>query len=213
MTTTNTDISKDLAAQRDYARKQVEAGFDFGLTVADAFVRGIRDIGYRDTGRALDELIDNALQSEATKVLVTFGFGPESDAKPTSVAVVDNGHGMDPEMVRLSAIWGGTHRENDRHGFGRYGYGLPSAAVSQGKRFSVFSRPEGGEWHAVTLDLDEVTDGVHTTNGKITMPEASPADLPDWLEEQIEDWFDGPISHGTVVLMEKLDRLSWKTKS
>src|SRR6478752_6188384 len=102
---TTTSVSTDLAKQRKYAKSKEAEGFDFGLTVADAFVRGIRDIGYRDTGRALDELIDNGIQAEATKILVTFGYGPESDAKPTAIAVIDNGHGMDPEMIRLSAIW------------------------------------------------------------------------------------------------------------
>lgn len=217
MTVTNTDISKDLAAQREYARKKVESGFDFGLTVADAFVRGIRDIGYRDTGRALDELIDNALQAEATKILVTFGFGPESDAKPTAIAVVDNGHGMDPEMIRLSAIWGGTHRENDRTGFGRYGYGLPSACVSQGQRFTVYSIVEGGVVHAVTLDLQDITEGKLTNNetGRIVVPEAEPAELPAWLAAEIVKQFGGALGHGTAVVIEKIEpnRLSWKTKT
>lgn len=206
------NISADLAAQRDYAKRKVDEGFDFGLTIADAFVRGIRDIGYRDTGRALDELIDNAIQAEASKVLVAFGFEGDSESKPTSIAVVDNGHGMDEVMVRLSAIWGGTHRENDRSGFGRYGYGLPSAAVSQGKRFTVFSLVEGGQLYAVTLDLDDVTDGVHTQNGKITMPEAKRANLPSWLADEIVERFGKELDHGTVVLIEKLDRPSWKTK-
>jgi hypothetical protein len=217
MTVTDTDISGDLAAQREYARKKVDEGFDFGLTVADAFVRGIRDIGYRGTGRALDELIDNALQAEATKILVTYGFGPESDAKPTAIAVVDNGHGMDPEMIRLSAIWGGTHRENDRTGFGRYGYGLPSSCVSQGQRFTVYSIVEGGSLHAVTLDLQDITEGKLTNSdtGRIVVPEAEPAELPAWLAAEIATRFGGALEHGTAVVIEKLDpnRLSWKTKT
>jgi Histidine kinase-, DNA gyrase B-, and HSP90-like ATPase len=215
MASTDTTVSQDLLAQRAYAEQIDSDNFDFGLTVAGAFVRGIRDIGYRDTGRALDELIDNAIQADATKVLVTFGFGADSDAKPTSIAVVDNGHGMDPKMVRLSTIWGGTHRENDRTGFGRYGYGLPSSCVSQGRRFTVYSRVDGGDLHAVRLDLDEITDGKLTDGGgRIVVPEAQPATLPTWLAKEIDARFgDSGFQHGTVVLIEKLDQLSWKTKS
>jgi Histidine kinase-, DNA gyrase B-, and HSP90-like ATPase len=217
MTVTDADISSDLAAQREYARRKLDEGFDFGLTIADAFVRGIRDIGYRDTGRALDELIDNALQAEATKILVTFGFGDDSDAKPTAIAVVDNGHGMDPEMIRLSAIWGGTHRENDRTGFGRYGYGLPSSCVSQGQRFTVYSLVEGGRVNAVTLDLQDITEGklTHSESGRIVVPEAEPAELPEWLAAEIVERFGSELSHGTAVVIEKLDpgRLTWRTKT
>lgn len=212
MATIDTTLSQDLLAQRRYAEK---IDHDFGLTVAGAFVRGIRDIGYRDTGRALDELIDNAIQAESTKVLVTFGYDPSSDAKPTAIAVVDNGHGMDPEMVRLSVIWGGTHRENDRTGFGRYGYGLPSACVSQGRRFTVYSHVEGAEMQAVTLDLDDITHGKFSDgSGRIVVPEAQLATLPDWLDRDIEAHFgEGGFTHGTVVLIEKLDQMTWVTKS
>jgi hypothetical protein len=209
-----TPISTDLARQRKYAKSKETEGFDFGLTVADAFVRGIRDIGYRDTGRALDELIDNGIQAEASKILVTFGFDKSSDSKPSSIAVVDNGHGMDPEMLRLAVIWGGTHRENDRSGFGRYGYGLPSACVSQGQAFTVFSLVEGGEMTAIKLDLEEISEGRYTDdNGRIVVPPARPAKLPKWLAKKIRDQLGiDDFEHGTVVLIEKLDRLSWKTR-
>jgi hypothetical protein len=210
-----TSVSTDLARQRKYAKSKETEGFDFGLTVADAFVRGIRDIGYRDTGRALDELIDNGIQAEASKILVTFGFDKSSDSKPSSIAVVDNGHGMDPEMLRLAVIWGGTHRENDRSGFGRYGYGLPSACVSQGQAFTVFSLVEGGEMTAIRLDLEEISEGRYTDdNGRIVVPPARPAKLPKWLAKKIRDQLGmDDLQHGTVVLIEKLDRLSWKTRT
>src|SRR4051794_39373963 len=86
---TTTAISEDLKNQRKYAEEVQESGFDFGLTVADAFVRGIRDIGYRNTARAIDELIDNSIQAEARNIAVEFGFSSNSDKKPTAIAVVD----------------------------------------------------------------------------------------------------------------------------
>lgn len=212
MSTATPPANEDLAAQRSYAKRKEEEGFDFGLTVVEAFIRGIRDIGYRGTGRALDELIDNSIQAEASKILIAFGYGPASDSKPNAIAVVDNGHGMDPEMLRLAVIWGGTHREDDRTGFGRYGYGLPSSCVSQGQRFTVFSRAEGGEMNAVTLDLEEMSDGELTDEeGRIVVPKAKPAQIPKWLQKEIKSCFGQALERGTVVLIEKLDRLSWKT--
>jgi len=215
MSTTSPKVNDDLAAQRRYAQSKADEGFDFSLTVADAFVRGIRDIGYRDTGRALDELIDNALQAEASKVLLTFGFDGASEAKPTAIAVIDNGHGMDPEMLRLAVIWGGTHRENDRTGFGRYGYGLPSACVSQGQRFTVFSKVEGGTLNAISLDLEEIGKGQYTDDdGRIVVPPAQPSQLPKWVMREVQEQLGiEEFERGTVVVIDKLDRLSWKTKT
>src|SRR3982751_3306447 len=97
-TTTPVD-NKDLEIQRAYVAKMKEKGFDFSLTVADAFVRGIRDIGYKSTATAIDELVDNAFQADAANVHVAFGYGSASDAKPTQIAVIDDGHGMDPDMI------------------------------------------------------------------------------------------------------------------
>jgi hypothetical protein len=206
-------VSVDLKKQREYTHRMSENGFDFSLVVGDAFVRGIRDIGYKHTGTALYELIDNAIQAEAEKVHVVFGFEGDSEKKPDRLAVIDDGHGMDDLMIRLGVLWGGTHREDDRTGFGRYGYGLPSASVSQGKRFTVYSKPADAKWHKVTVDLDEIKAGKYTNkDGRIVIPPASSAALPSWLEAYLKKHFGhGGLEHGTIVEIEKVDRLSWKT--
>ena len=117
--------------QKAHVEKLAKENFRYGLTVGAAFVRGIRKVGYKHTGTALDELIDNAKEAEASQVHVVFGYeGGKSDKKPTQIAVVDNGYGMIPEMVRVAVLWGGTDRENSRTGIGRFGYGLPSASMS-----------------------------------------------------------------------------------
>ncbi|MGH6971138.1 MAG: hypothetical protein ACREEQ_05960, partial [Caulobacteraceae bacterium] len=53
-----------LAQQRAYTERS-GARSKFGLMVPEAFVRGIRDIGYRSNGDAIAELIDNAMQAYA----------------------------------------------------------------------------------------------------------------------------------------------------
>src|SRR5206468_4610615 len=126
-----------LEAQRKYLKALKAEHFRFNLIVADAFINGIRDIGYKSTATALDELIDNSIQAEAANIFLVLGFG-DSQSKPNSIAVIDDGHGMDPDMIRVAMLWGGSHRINNRDGFGRYGYGLPSACVSQGRRFTVY---------------------------------------------------------------------------
>ncbi len=208
-----TSVNPDLQRQREYIQRMRNKGFDFGLTMSDAFIRGIRDIGYKSTGTALDELVDNAIQADATNIHVLFH---DTEGTPDQFAIVDDGHGMDPEMIRLACIWGGTHRENDRQGFGRYGYGLPTASVSQGRRFSVYSRVENALWHRVTLDLDEISKGQYTDAvGHIIVPAAVAAAVPAWIKQELAKVKPegANLTHGTIVLIEKLDRLSpgWRT--
>jgi len=125
--------------------------------------------------------------------------------------VIDDGHGMDPDMIRLSVMWGGKQRENDRNGMGRYGYGEPSAAISQGRRFTVYSCPRGGgEFHAVTVDVDAISEGKYTDDtGEIVIPEAKSAKLPKFVQDHTTAQFPGgKLEHGTVVVIENLDKVS-----
>lgn len=203
-------ISEGLKGQREYTERLLNTGFDFGLVMADAFVKGMRDIGYKNTGTAVDELIDNSIQSEARSVHVVLGFD-KGTKEPTKMAIIDDGHGMDPLMIRAAVTWGGTHRQNDRLGFGRYGYGLPSACVSIGTRYSVYSRIDGGEWFRVTIDLGKIEEHFRNgSHGPVTVPEAAQADLPKW----VNDYMKSDLDHGTIVVIEKIDRLShWTTQN
>ena len=198
----------DLLAQRSFVENLKEKGHDFGIAHTAAFIRGIRDLGYKNTGTALDEQIDNADQAGAHNIHVLWD---SAGKKPTWIAVADDGHGMEPDMIRLAMAWGGTHRENDRNGFGRYGYGLPSSAVSQGRRFTVFSKTVGmADFFGVTLDLDDMSKGKYNDGHRIVIPEASPSHLPPMLANRLKDLGFAPAS-GTIVLIEKLDRISWTT--
>lgn len=202
-----------LQQQKKYVDELKRAKFNFGLTVGDAFIRGIRDIGYKHTGTALDEQIDNSYQAGADQVHVFFGYdATTSDKKPSELAVLDNGHGMEPDMIRASVTWGGTHRENDRSGFGRYGYGLPSSAISQGHRYTVYSKVEDGPVWAVTIDIDDIAKGNYTGEGGfIQVPEPRKAKLPPLVTKHIDNHLGGAWPKGTVVVMEKLDKLDRTT--
>lgn len=205
-------VSDVLAAQREYVRARGERS-KYGLMVPDAFVRGIRDLGYRSNGDAVAEFVDNSLQAFADRIDICFGYdGSSSAKKPVQLAVIDNGHGMDPAMVRMAVMWGGTHREGDRNGLGRYGYGLPCASVSLGRRFTVFSQVAREDLFAVTLDLDDLAAGLYTdTRGDIVVPPPQLASLPAFVEQSMAQAYPDGWKSGTVVLIEKLDRLERST--
>ena len=207
------NVHPELKAQRDYGEQLSLRGSEFALVAAEAFVRGIRDIGYKSTATALDELVDNSIQAGATRIDVAFGFGSKSSAKPDRIAIADNGHGMDPDMIRAAVMWGGTHREGNRSGFGRYGYGLPSSCVSQGIRFAVFSQPEDGALNGVELDIEELGTGQYNTpEGLVVVPTPEVRELPQWLQQySIEQGIEGFLTTGTAVIISRLDRLTWVT--
>jgi hypothetical protein len=208
-----TYTSEDLERQREFVKELNERGFSYPLIAAEAFVRGMRDSGYKNNATAVDEFIDNAIQAQADQVDIVMGYaaGNTSKKKPDYLAVVDNGHGMDPDMIRLAVLWGGTHRENDRTSFGRYGFGLPSAAVSISRSFAVISKVPGGQWQSVRINLDDIASGrLNNQQGVVEAPAAVPGKIPAFVQAVLPE---GDLAHGTVVLLDTLDRLTWKTSA
>lgn len=212
--------------QRAYVAREKEKakGGVPGVVFQDAFIRGMRDLGYKDPAWALSELIDNSVQAGANSVEIRFGFDKAnaSQAKnPSQIAIVDDGTGMHKDMIGYAVRWGGTDREDDRHGFGRFGYGLPSSCVSIACKYTVYSKVEGDDWYSVTIDIKKLADASSDPKATEELLTSKKAKLPAWLLEQRQGTFvpeDGnellakPIDvrcmvSGTVIVLEDLDRL------
>lgn len=202
------DPTDPLAPQYAYVAKQKARPGVLGLVFVEAFIRGMREIGYKNPAWALAELVDNSFQAGATTVDIRFdGVDPTKErSKPDQIAIVDNGIGMISGMLGHAVRWGGTHRENDRKGFGRYGYGLPSAAVSLARRYSVYSRNAREGWHVVTVDLEVMAGAAGRGESLEQMLEAKPAKLPAWLLKGGEIDLN-TLEAGTIVVLEDPDRL------
>ena len=211
------DMIDDLRKQAEYVEHQkAKKNAGMGLVFAEAFLRGMRDLGYKSPATAMDELVDNSIQANATLIDIVFANDGKSKSTPEQIAIVDNGHGMLPDMIYFAVKWGGTHRENDRSGFGRYGYGLPSAAVSLAKRYTVYSKVDGGSWHAVTVDIDELAN-MAESGQPVDIPEAQEKKPPKFVMQRKKPTNLATINSGTVIVLEDLDRMTkergWKKGS
>ncbi len=204
-------LSDTLRDQEELVTQLDAEGWD--LMIGAAFVRGMRDIGYKSTAFAMAELIDNSIQAAASKVEVIFGFS--NGTKPSKIAILDDGHGMTPKMTRASLIWGAGTRGNRRDGFGKYGYGLPTASISQCLRVEVYSKVAGGEWYRGYLDVEEIKDGAWTQGNRIQTPIEEIAELPEFVLAHLKAdgrWAD--LDHGTIVVWDRLDsdRIDYKRR-
>jgi hypothetical protein len=168
------------------------------LVSEEHFVLATRDTGYRTVAAALAELIDNSLQASATeiRVLVT-----DVDGSGLSVAVLDNGCGMDAAVLGTALRFGGTTRFNDRSGPGRYGMGLPNSSVSRARRVDVYSWRRPGRVLHTWLDVDDVAGG--RVRG---VPAPRRMALPGWARP-----LAGPS--GTLVHWTRCDRLEGRRVS
>jgi hypothetical protein len=204
------DISLETTErQKKYVAEQEAKGGSLGLVFADAFLRGMRDIGYKDTSWALCEEVDNSIQAGASVIALRFGYakGNKTEVKPDMIAVIDNGVGMIPQMIGYAVRWGGTDREGDRKGFGRYGYGLPSSAVSFCKTYTVYSKVRGGKWYAVRVDTVELAAAASDREKTERLLQPQKQDPPSWAIEKSEHFDPSTFESGTLIVHENLDRL------
>ena len=167
MTATN-GATDAFAAQKELVERLNESGWD--LIVGDAFVRGMRDIGYKSTSYAMAELIDNSIQAGATWIDVIFGFNSGS-LKPARIAVIDNGWGMVAPMVRASLVWGaGTRLRQTARASASTATACRRASVSQCLRVEVYSKVPDESWAKSYLDVEEISQGKWTDKHRINTP-------------------------------------------
>jgi len=156
---------------------------------------------FRDS--AIAELVDNAIEADATDIQI-LSFEKEELVRERvtkridRIAVVDNGVGMNGDVLQLCLQFGMGTRLRSRKGIGRFGIGLPNASVSQCKRVDVYSWQGGATLHTY-LDVDEVAAGGSETRNPVTEGDV-PAEILKQLERKAG-------KSGTAVVWSKCDRL------
>ena len=171
-------------------------------------VKAMRDSGYRNAAYAIAELIDNSIQAGATKVELLCGekrqlVRQRERTQVNEIAVLDNGSGMNAEILRVALQFGNGTRLDDRSGIGRFGMGLPNSSISQARRVDVWSWQDGVD-NAVHsyLDIDEITDGRLKQ-----VPEPEFEAIPQ-VWRTIGTCFE---RSGTLVVWSSIDLCMWST--
>ena len=161
--------------------------------VASMLMQSLRSVGYT-TAAALADIIDNSVAANARIIRIALPPAPASH-----VAIIDDGTGMDEATLLLAMRFGSRDPREHRQGMdlGRFGLGLKTASLSQGRRVTVATLKAGvlsiarwdlnacerhGTWWLERPDKNEL-----------------PQDSLAVLEAQ---------GHGTAVIWEELDRMT-----
>ncbi|MCC3154613.1 ATP-binding protein [Hymenobacter sp. BT770] len=189
-----------------------QVDLEYDIVPTHLAVRAMRDNGYKNTSFAVAELIDNAIQAGAKQVELlckerTVQRGASNVSSLDCIAVLDNGLGMTPDVLRMALQFGnGTRLDPTQHtGIGRFGMGLPASSISQCKRVDVWSWQEGvaSAWHTF-LDLDDILN-----TGQKSVPEPVQAKIPALWGKVGKSFGES----GTLIVWSKVDRCMWRTAS
>ena len=181
---------------------------NYDLVPPKLAITAMRDNGYRNTAYAIAELIDNAIQAQASNIELLccereYFVNRRNRRNIHQVAVLDNGHGMDQEVLSRALQFGNGAYLHDRSGIGRFGMGLPSSSISQSRKVEVWTWQDGPENALYSyIDLGRVESGNQTS-----VPEPRVKSIPDiWLRTGRS--FE---MTGTLIVWSNLDRVIWKT--
>ncbi|NCB40532.1 MAG: ATP-binding protein, partial [Erysipelotrichia bacterium] len=114
---------------------------------ASSLSESMRDIGY-SLATAIADIIDNSITANASEIEVYCDLTQE---RPT-LAIVDNGHGMNSEELMTAMRHGAANPKQERppYDLGRFGLGLKTASFSQCRQLTVASSKNGilcgAEW-------------------------------------------------------------------
>jgi hypothetical protein len=190
---------KQIEQQKDYASRQRK---DVGLADDTLFVLGMRDVYYKSEANALADVIDNSAEAGSTFVHII--YNTDEKGKIEEIAILDDGCGIDESFLPHAIRWGASSRHNSRNLYGRYGFGLPTASIKYGTKYSVYSRTDSAKpFNVVTVDISQLGVGE-----KLELPKVKQDFLPAWIQNYVDsqDSLKGK-SISTVVLWSNRDSL------
>ena len=160
----------------------------------DNFLLSTRDSGYKNFSSAIAEILDNSFEAEAKSIEIFI----DKEDNDYSVGILDDGSGMDNNIMTIALQFGGSTRFNSRVQTGRYGMGLPNSSLSHSRRVDVYSWKRKNEIWWSYLDLDEI---LKSKNSQLH--------IPDKINH---DKFNFKIKSksGTYIKWSKCDRLRYK---
>src|SRR5262249_15298312 len=146
---------------------------------------------------ALADLIDNSLTAGSTKIRVIV----EPSSPAPHIALIDNGEGMTEarlvEAMRMGTV--GPLRSRETTDLGRFGLGMKTASLSQGRCLTVITKRRRDSQSAVRRwDINHVR----------RVQEWQLLTNPTEVARQYQDTVES-LRQGTAIVIEQLDRASF----
>lgn len=160
-------------------------------------ILSLRDSDF-DSNSAYGEVLDNSIQANAENIDIVFDTQKKGRRHLiTSVTFVDDGDGMDIDVLWSCLQLGYSSRYNDRTGIGRFGVGMTLAGINQCKKVEVYSKTENCDWHYTYIDLDKMC-------GPSPILESIPKPIKKNPPKEAKK--AAALTNGTVVIWSKYDR-------
>jgi len=153
----------------------------------------------------MGEVVDNSVEAGATRIDVKITRATQrGKGKPKTaiheIAVIDNGCGMDADILSKCLALGESVRptNSSKMGIGRFGVGMTLGSISLARRVEVYSRTKGNDdfmYTFIDLKMIENRDQNYIPFPEVRVPKAEYGKL-----------LNG--SSGTIVILSDCDRIN-----
>lgn len=183
------------------------------LQIIGLFSEGL----YSSPNKAVEELVSNAFDADATKVHVAVSH--DRGATDATIAVIDNGTGMGVEGLKVHWIVGDSLKAKQRtttagrRAIGKFGIGKLAAYVL-GYRLTHLTK-HAGKYFSTTMDFKTLpkTADVEKVENHEGQPAGVQLDLRELTEAEartaLARWLDGDNDRAGIVLFGEKAEPSW----
>ncbi len=159
---------------------------------ASKLISSLRNTGY-DNVTAIADLIDNSIDADASNIRIS--IVPVTD--DFKIIISDDGYGMTHNVLDQAMRLGSDTVRNTESDLGKFGMGLVTASISLGKKLTVISKTIDGTFTSIQ-DLDRISE---SNRFEKELRESTDIEIGIFNKENPK------TIHGTVVVIEKCDRL------
>lgn len=164
-------------------------------------INALRNCGYTNY-TAIADIIDNSLEKEVASkkvqiVLETTGSGKQKTM--SGIVIADDGCGMPYDVLEEAMSLGAETGKDGKTCLGMYGTGLKTASLSIGQRLEVYTKCQNDKLKIAVIDIENLDD--------------DDIFVDFHLADKTEiNYFSKIVnsSHGTLIRISKLDKLSNK---
>lgn len=167
------------------------------------YSNSMRKCGY-DNYEALCEFSDNSIEKYVEGTFCNFSFIKSEDGRQIEKIIVsDDGKGIEERIADSFFNFGVSTK--DASCYGGYGLGAKTAALSMGRRITLYTKQNNAPIFKYVFDLDVIQE----KKTPLTLKEGEET----LTQDEVSFFFDNikNTNNGTVIIVDKLDALTCKT--
>lgn len=173
------------------------------------YADSLRSTGYKNIESAISEIIDNSVEAKAKNIFIIIKETldeVEGKNKVTEIAFLDNGNGMDKDLVQ-GCLRIGYGTRTKREGIGRFGVGLPQASMHVCPLVEVYSWQDYEKPYKSYLNINKIKSGEQTSIEE-PIQQDIPEDYKKYLSYEINNSDISFKRNGTLIVWKNCDNVT-----